>query len=370
MICVLWEQGIQVAYLNSKGTAGHAIILVDVAHACLELCSADGCSQGQPIGTLDAALASLPQQQLVKSKAPAAERYDLHAADSSLGITPQPERIPEAPQKQAAMAVAAEAEPPVEVQAKEEAISVAIKADPVSKNIDPRIEVAVQSIKSPVSAGKQQEALLEVLDDEIRGPADWADAWVEHGLLDVSAPSPHQPGFDACVLRMNVWHKCDLPLIPCQPISGHKNTETSLKPPGEVQKLPTPPFCGMQALVEAAIAAGDGASDEQDDASIEDLLTHAAVAAVSTASNQAAAANEIITKLREALEAGVPGLVLLRLLLAAADLPSVCQVRHPAQVSLSQIYMVTLLIADAPAPYTQHSAAQHSFVQRIGYETP
>jgi len=118
----------------------------------------------------------------------------------------------------------------------------------------------------------------------------------------------------------------------------------------------------MQALVDAAVAAQDGASDEAYDASIEDLLTHAAVAAISTATNEAAAANEIVTQLREALEAGVPGLVLLRLLLATADLPSVCQVRHPAYLS-HHIYLVTLLSAEAPSQSTQHSTAQHSLVQ-------
>jgi len=219
-ICLLWEQGIQVAYLNTKGTAGHAVISVDVAHACLELCSANGCSQGQPIGTLDAALASLPQQQLVKGKAPAAERYDLHAADSSLGIAPQPERIPEAPQKQAAKAIAAETESLVEAKAKEEAVSVAIEADQVSKNIDPRIAAVVQSIRSPISAGKQREALLEVLDDEIRGPADWADAWVEHGLLDVSDSKPTSTDFE-CMCSVHEWRKCHQPLASCQPSGEH-----------------------------------------------------------------------------------------------------------------------------------------------------
>ena len=55
-------------------------------------------------------------------------------------------------------------------------------------------------------------------------------------------------------------------------------------------------------------------------------MTHAAVAALSAASDEGAASQRIVTQFRSALAADVPGLVLLRLLLTVADLPSVCQV--------------------------------------------
>ncbi len=81
-----------------------------------------------------------------------------------------------------------------------------------------------------------------------------------------------------------------------------------------------------QALVLRATAAGDGGGNEGDQ--IDELIAQAAVAALSGASDEAAAAQRIVKELRGALAEGLPGVVLLRLLLAVADLPAVCKVCH------------------------------------------
>lgn len=174
------------SYLDREGGVGRAVITVGVANSCLELCNADERSQGQPVGTLDAALAILPKQQQVKGKR-TAEVFDLHADDASLGIAQLPEPIvPEQPLEQAVEAApAAREEGLTESASQQEAVRRDEKATAASVPKDPRIAAAVLSIRSGDSAVEQREALLEVLDDEIRGPADWADAWVDHGLLEV-----------------------------------------------------------------------------------------------------------------------------------------------------------------------------------------
>ena len=165
---------------------GRAVITVDVAHACLELCGADERSQGQPVGTLDAALAILPKQQPGKGKR-AVEIFDVRADDGSLSIAQPPEPIlPEQPPKQAVEAAPAREEAPIGTAVSgEEAVNRDEEAADASVPADPRIAAAVHSIRSGGSAEEQREALLEVLEDEMRGPADWADAWVDHGLLEV-----------------------------------------------------------------------------------------------------------------------------------------------------------------------------------------
>lgn len=70
---------------------------------------------------------------------------------------------------------------------------------------------------------------------------------------------------------------------------------------------------------------GDGDLEEEGN-QIEDLMAHAAVASLSAASDEIAASHRIVMQLRGALATDVPGLVLMRLLLTVADLPSVCQV--------------------------------------------
>ena len=185
----LHAQGVMVSYLDTKGGVGQAVISVDVAHACLELCDPDRRSKGQPVGTLDAALATLPQQQAVKGKGRAA--YELHADDGSLSLPHMPEPAPHLPFEQAVVATPAQDELPREAAARaesqepQEATCAEEEAGRASVVKDPRVEAAVRSIRGSGSVEQRRDALLEVLDDEMKGRADWADTWVEHGLLEV-----------------------------------------------------------------------------------------------------------------------------------------------------------------------------------------
>ncbi|CAL8469507.1 g9048 [Coccomyxa elongata] len=258
--------GIMVSYLDTKGGVGQAVISVDVAHACLELCDSDGRRKGQPVGTLDAALATLPQQQAVKGKGRVA--YELHADDGSLSLPHMPEPAPQPPLQQAVEAIPAQEELPREAavrgesQVPQQASCAEEEAGTTSVAKDPRVEAAVHSIRESGRVEQQRNALLEVLDDDMKGRADWADTWVEHGLLE--------------------------------------------------------------AIVRRASTLGDGDLEEEGN-QVEDLMAHAAVASLSAASDEVAASQRIVMQLRGALATDVPGLVLMRLLLTVADLPSVCQ---------------------------------------------
>ncbi|BDA44756.1 probable serine/threonine-protein kinase par-1 at C-terminar half [Coccomyxa sp. Obi] len=284
--------GIMVSYLDTKGGVGRAVISVDVAHACLELCDSDGRSKGQPVGTLDAALDTLPQQQAVKGKGRVA--YELHADDGSLSLPHMPEPAPQLPLQQALeQAHPAQEEPPREAamqgeaQESEEATCAEEEAGPASVARDPRVEAAVRSIRDSGSVEQQRDALIEVLDDEMKGRADWADTWVEHGLLE--------------------------------------------------------------AIVHRATTKGDGDLEEEDN-QFEDLMTHAAVATLSAASDEGAASNRMVRQLRGALATDVPGVVLLRLLLTVADLPSVCQVAMSNNLGSSiAAHLDTLCAAREPS---------------------
>lgn len=178
-----------VSYLDTKGGVGQAVISVDVAHACLELCDSDGRRKGQPVGTLDAALATLPKQQAVKGKGRIA--YELHADDGSLSLPHMPEPAPQLPLQQAVEAIPAQEELPREAAVRgeshvpQQAACAEEEAGTASIAKDPRVEAAVRSIRDSGRVEQQRDALIEVLDDEMKGRADWADRWVEHGLLEV-----------------------------------------------------------------------------------------------------------------------------------------------------------------------------------------
>ncbi len=178
------RQGVLVSYLDKEGGVGRAVITVDVAHSCLKLCDADGGGQGQPVGTLDAALAILPKLQPAKGKR-SAETFDLHADDGSLSIPQAPERLFTELPEQALEIAPLRKEEAAASTAQEESVRRDKEAEPASVPADPRIAAAVRSIRNGESAEEQRDALLEVLEDEMRGPADWADAWMEHGLLEV-----------------------------------------------------------------------------------------------------------------------------------------------------------------------------------------
>ena len=84
---------------------------------------------------------------------------------------------------------------------------------------------------------------------------------------------------------------------------------------------------GLQALVHRAALEGDEGQHEDEEEQIGKLIAQAAVATLSAASDDADAAQRVVARLKGALAAGLAGLVLLRLLLAVADLPAVCKVR-------------------------------------------
>jgi hypothetical protein len=166
------------------------VINFNVEHACLELCRDDSKVQGQPIATLDAALAYLTEQPTGKKAV--IERYEVHADVASRSLETVAE-VPAAAVDALEQEQEQEPKPEQQLQQRVEEGMHHLAADRAQdaeaaaacSPVDAKIAVAVCRIRGAEGMEVQRQALQEVLDAEREGTDSWADPWIRHGLLEV-----------------------------------------------------------------------------------------------------------------------------------------------------------------------------------------